>query len=1339
MRAFYCIFVFYLFSLFLSLSTVNAQISVNFSHNRGFYSENFDLVVETSGYNTSVLYTLDGSDPSKANNPITPLNKAKFIININRSTVVRLYIYNNEEKVSFTNTYILINDVFNQNNNSVINERNYPPIWGYGKPRFSSSCIKQDADYEMTLDSCITNIPNYEQKLLDGLMEIPTMAISLDVNQIFGADSGIYIFPVEKSDECYTYPEYINSWERKASVEIFNDIQGLDTLEFQLDAGLQMSGASTRYFDFYKHSFKLKFRSEYGSSKLNYPLYGDKATDKFESLQLRMIGQCSPHDWKDTRRRETQFHKDNWMRDIQGEMSGYGSSSTGKFFHLFINGLYWGFYDVSERPDEDYMAQYHGESPEDYDVLKLLEVKSGTDSAYNYMYDLGHSIYDTILTPKINQFTGAVNYEENIVTNKERARSFYQEMNKLLDIDKFIDYNLLNLYVVNTDWKDNNWWAARNAKTNGKFQFFVWDAEIVLTNAEKSNQVLLFGGNVGKALKYHPIDLNQRLLDVPEYKIKFGDHIQCHCVEEDGVLNPQNFLESYKAAEKKIHNASLLEFARWGDVRKENLNSEPLCPSVIDETLQEYETEIFPDLLRYMMVFYGRPDGDYALLPHYIKKKWSPNEGYVLQEIFNFKAVQFSKLGGEVDSGHKLVLTNLNTHKNENNEIVPLGEIYYTTDGSDPRNVDGTVANLAKKYSTPIVIDKYKMIKARVFVDKFNYIDDVPKTIDNLWTTMCPREFFPKNYYKNLIINEIHYNPADLGNVSGSNLEFIEIKNIGDYELNVSNVKFIEGIKYQFPVGTIIPSNNFALLALDSIAVVNYYNTIVDGQYSGKLANSGELILLARPDDETVDMVDYKDTWNTRTDGQGASLSLYLDISDKENNHLANSWGSSAGGVSPRTENVFCLPLNLNAEVYNPTCNGGNDAFISLYVSGGSPPYTINWLTGNNNHSNLLTNLASGNYEVEVIDDQNCVEHKTIEVKDPKPINSNLEITHSTFANSSDGYALVNPQNISFGYNVSWSDGSTGNSNYNLTAGQNYWVTIADANNSACSITESFTIEVASNCASPTNFSATSTSKQSAIISWNGNPTNTNYNISYKIFEHINWITVNTSVPYLVLSNLQPCKTYQYKVNANCNSIVSNNSLVKIFITSGCSNACGDSSNANIINITNNTAFILWDIIPEAKYRLKYRKNGVNAWKEYETSLNFSILFDLDNCANYEWFVEVICSDGRITPNSITNFTTQGCLRVTNTFSENDEKQLDNLDITLFPNPAQDFLKIKTNISEQPFEYQIMLYDFLGRLVLDGGTFIDDTSLNIKHLMPGIYTAQITNKDKNIQYKFTKQ
>jgi len=508
-------------------------------------------------------------------------------------------------------------------------------------------------------------------------------------------------------------------------------VQGAETLSAQVNAGLKISGETSRYFDFYKHSFQLKFKDEYGAEKLNYPLYGEKGSDSFKNLELRMIAHSSPHDPNYGRREESQYHKDNWTRNLQKQLSGDASSVNSKFFHLFINGLYWGIYDVCEKPDANYMADYYGGKPDDYDVVNNIGVENGTDVDYRNMYEMGHSIYDTILTnPQTNPFTGQTNYDEDVVVNENKAKQFYNKITNHLDIDNFIDYNLLNLFLVNADWSNNNWWAARNSK-NGKFQFFVWDAEFVLNYTGVKNLTLLNAGKTNDRFKYHPIDLNQRLLDVPAYKTKFGDHIQCNCVEEDGVLTSENLIASYQAAAQKINNATMLEFARWADVRKDELGYTEVCFDAVDKTIQDYKERILPNLLKEMLVIYGRPDSELNLFPNYIKRVNKDGE-YVLEEVFNFKAVKYSKIGGEVEQGYQLRLTNPNE----------LGDIYYTTNGTDPKNLDGTISNTAKKYKEPITINEKIEVKARVFTTSFKYEDVTTKTVKNLWSAMCPRKFY---------------------------------------------------------------------------------------------------------------------------------------------------------------------------------------------------------------------------------------------------------------------------------------------------------------------------------------------------------------------------------------------------------------------------------------------------------------------------------------------------------------------------------------------------------------------------------------------------------------------
>src|SRR5690606_37429465 len=56
---------------------------------------------------------------------------------------------------------------------------------------------------------------------------------------------------------------------------------------FQIDAGLRMRGGQSRSGTFPKHSFNLFFRSQYGASKLEFPLFGADGASKFDSISLR--------------------------------------------------------------------------------------------------------------------------------------------------------------------------------------------------------------------------------------------------------------------------------------------------------------------------------------------------------------------------------------------------------------------------------------------------------------------------------------------------------------------------------------------------------------------------------------------------------------------------------------------------------------------------------------------------------------------------------------------------------------------------------------------------------------------------------------------------------------------------------------------------------------------------------------------------------------------------------------------------------------------------------------------------------------------------------------------
>ena len=101
------------------------------------------------------------------------------------------------------------------------------------------------------------------------LKSIPTFSIVTDLDYLFDPTTGIYVNAYGDGRD----------WEREASVEL---IYPDGTTGFQIDAGIRIRGGYSRSSDNPKHAFRLLFRSEYGDSKLEYPLFGAGGMDVFD-------------------------------------------------------------------------------------------------------------------------------------------------------------------------------------------------------------------------------------------------------------------------------------------------------------------------------------------------------------------------------------------------------------------------------------------------------------------------------------------------------------------------------------------------------------------------------------------------------------------------------------------------------------------------------------------------------------------------------------------------------------------------------------------------------------------------------------------------------------------------------------------------------------------------------------------------------------------------------------------------------------------------------------------------------------------------------------------------
>ena len=166
-----------------------------------------------------------------------------------------------------------------------------------------------------------------------------------------------------------------------------------------------------------------------------------------------------------------------------------------------------------------------------------------------------------------------------------------------------------------------------------------------------------------------------------------------------------------------------------------------------------------------------------------------------------------------------------------------------------------------------------------------------------------------------LVISKIHYHPMNWWNIDGDLFEFIEITNNGDEEVDLTGMYFHElGVTYSFPDHAIIEGHQAIVLCSDSLMFTEFYNTIPFGQYTRKLSNKSENLVLADAWGNVIDQVHYSDSlpWPMEADGNGP----YLQLKDLGlDNSLAENWttGDDLTGLNEFAD-------NQNFTIYpNPT------------------------------------------------------------------------------------------------------------------------------------------------------------------------------------------------------------------------------------------------------------------------------------------------------------------------------------------------------------------------------------------------------------------------------------
>ena len=308
------------------------------------------------------------------------------------------------------------------------------------------------------------------------------------------------------------------------------------------------------------------FSGKYGDGNLRYPLFAAEGVEEFDKLDLRTDSYpswnfCAVVDNYDYCALHTAV-RDIFGRDTQRDMGQPYTRSW--YYHLYLNGQYWGMYQSEERPDAEYAEAYFGGEADDYDVVKV-EWDPGQTVATHGTIDAWRELWEAAK----KGFAADADYFRVQGLNADETPNLDYPV--LLDVNNLIDYVLVLFYTGDldaaiTDWGNNewtnNWFGIRNRQSRGGFRFFVHDAEWGLLDVQENRLGPWPAGNTFE--QSNPQWIHQRLMANDHYRLRFADRVQRHLFQ-DGALTPPAALERLQQRVDQIELAIIAESARWGD------------------------------------------------------------------------------------------------------------------------------------------------------------------------------------------------------------------------------------------------------------------------------------------------------------------------------------------------------------------------------------------------------------------------------------------------------------------------------------------------------------------------------------------------------------------------------------------------------------------------------------------------------------------------------------------------------------------------------------------------------------------------------------------------------
>lgn len=395
-----------------------------FSVEGGWYDEPIDIVL--SAPKGTIYYTLDGSEPDENSNAFSgPIHVT------DRSPEENVWA--GIGNISLTNEYVPSSNVdkatvikaiavVNGKKSSLSSQTYFVGLDGYG-------------GYDDVALIEITINPDDLYNYYDGIYQI---------GNVYDRYVAKFDTDMLHHDFHYNHANYAkegNGWERAAKIEYLDSNH---KKVFEQNIGIRIHGGWTTSFN--QKSFNLYARSKYdGNDFFSYNFFDQN----FNKIMLRTGGYRDCYVTK--------------MRDVFNQSLVEDRNIGIQRFepcNVFINGEYWGLYNLQETIGTSYVSAYYGVAEDNVLIMKNNETNTIPEDSILY--------YEVVNFAANNDLT----IEEN-----------YRYIEGRIDIQSYIDYYCFEIYIGNCDSVANNFarWRSLNIGggeyEDGRWRWLLYDTD----------------------------------------------------------------------------------------------------------------------------------------------------------------------------------------------------------------------------------------------------------------------------------------------------------------------------------------------------------------------------------------------------------------------------------------------------------------------------------------------------------------------------------------------------------------------------------------------------------------------------------------------------------------------------------------------------------------------------------------------------------------------------------------------------------------------------------------------------------------------------------------------